>query len=123
MTPRPRFLPRSGELLILIAIGVLVLIAVTDNWSRIIDLLYGPVTAAVAVIMLVEYVVLKGADRSRIYQRELQGARQRRKEDLLALRDLESRLLEWRAELKTASAPETELERIDAMLKTLRERS
>lgn len=96
---RPRF--GSGEMTILVVIGVLILIAVTGNFARIIDALYGPYTVLIAVIMLVEYLILKGGDRSDIYRRELEAARHKRRDDLLALREMETQIVELRAHLQT----------------------
>lgn len=97
---RPRI--GSGEIIILMAIGILTLIVVTGNHRLILDKLYSPTTAFIAVVMLVEYLLLKGSDRTAIYRRELEAARQKRRDDLLALRDLETQLVEMRARFATA---------------------
>jgi hypothetical protein len=108
MTPhkRPRFGP--SEIFILIVIGVIGLIVITHNHQIIIDRLYGKLysgtSALIAVVMLVEYLLLKGADRSPIYLRELEAARQRRRDDLLALREMETQLVELRSRLAAVSS-------------------
>ena len=91
---KPRRHPKfgSGEIIILILIGLLVLIVVTGNLKSILDRIFGVTTALVVVVMLVEYLILKGSDRSAIYRRELEVTRLRRRDDLLALRDLETQL-------------------------------
>jgi hypothetical protein len=94
---RPKFGP--GEIIILIVIGILLLIVVTGNYQVILKTLLGPYTAFVAVMMLVEYLILKGSDRSDIYRRELEAARNVRRDDLLALRDMETRLLETKVKI------------------------
>ena len=99
MSSKYRFRLGPGEILILITIGVLALIALTGNFRVILETLYKPYTALIAVIMLVEYVILKGADRSHIYRRELEAARETRRADLLAMRNMETRLVELRARL------------------------
>ncbi|MCL5269825.1 MAG: hypothetical protein M1457_04555 [bacterium] len=98
---RPRF--GSGEIIILIVILILVLIFVTNKHREILDMLFGPSTALVAVVMIVEYLLLRGADRSEIYRRELEAAREKRRDDLLALRAMEVELVELRARLNAAS--------------------
>ena len=74
-------------------LGLLGLILLTGNALTILRHLYSPYAAFVAVVMLVEYVLLKGADRSALYRRELEAARQKRREDLLALREMETALV------------------------------
>ena len=94
---RPRFGP--GEIIVLIAIGVGILIFITGNHRLILDKLYSPYAFFIVVIMLVEYLLLKGADRSEIYRRELEAALQRRRDDLLTMREIERRLVDLRGQL------------------------
>jgi hypothetical protein len=131
MTPRKRHSlhPRSGELIVLIVIGVLTLVVLTGNFTRILKMLYSPQAALIAVIMLVEYVVLKGADRSVLYKRELDAARAKRREDLLAMREIEAKLIEIqtrldRLEQNAENAGEIEQTRqeLEATLEQLRSR-
>ena len=98
---RPRF--GSGEILVLIVIGVLTLVIVTGHYKTILEMLFHPYAVILVLVMLVEYLLLKGADRSPIYQRELEVARQKRRDDLLVLRDMESQLVDLRARLNTLS--------------------
>lgn len=95
---KPRFGP--GEFIILFAIGLLSLIIVTGNFTRIAQWLFSPTAIIIVVVILLQYLLLKGADRSDIYRRELEAARQKRRDDLLALRELEARLSAMRANLE-----------------------
>ena len=115
MSPRrrPRF--GSGEIIILIVIGVLILIVVTGNYARIIEAIYGGYTVLIAVIMLVEYLILKGGDRSDLYRRELEVARHKRRDDLLALREMETQLVEMRGHMQLLINPENENEDPEAL--------
>ena len=108
MSPRQRPRFGSGELIILIIIGVLILIVVTGNFTRIMEAIYGPYTVLIAVIMLVEYLILKGGDRSDLYRRELEVARHKRRAELLALRAMETQLVEMRAHMQGMLTPESE---------------
>ncbi len=108
MSWRQRFRLGPGEILVLMAIGILALIVLTGNFKLIIETLYKPYTALIVVIMLVEYVLLKGADRSQIYRRELEAARERRRDDVLALREMEMQLVELRARLGATLEKEAE---------------
>ena len=141
MTPhkRPRFGP--AEILILMVIALIVLVLITHNFGSI-DLLYEKLYSGtsvfIAVIMLVEFLLLKGSDRSPIYMRELDAARQRRRNDLLAMREMETQLVELRSRLAAAlaatpgdvDAPAAELrlriedarQTLEAVLQHLRER-
>jgi hypothetical protein len=77
----------------------LALIIITDHHEKIFRSLYSPTAVVIAIIMLVEYLILKGSDRTEIYRRELEAARQRRRDDLLALRNMESQLVDLRSRL------------------------
>lgn len=129
MTPRPRRRLRSGELATLITIGILGLILVTGNARGLLRILYSPTAGLIAVVMLVEYILLKGADRSALYRRELDAARSKRREDLLALREMEERIVELRESLNheggTEERPPGErrtIEELDGLLEKLRSR-
>ncbi len=80
-------------------IGVIALIVVTGNFSAIVRVLYSPYAAFVAVVMLVEYIILKGADRSALYRRELEATRAKRRDDLLEMQKIEAALVELDEEL------------------------
>lgn len=133
MNPFKKLRPSSGEMLILIVIGILALIIVTGNHELILSTLYSPTAAIIAIIMLIEYLVLKGSDRSPIYRRELEAAREKRRDDLLALRAVETRLVDLRARLDNDLEHADEPERlaqcaaqartvVEDVLKRLRER-
>lgn len=97
---KPKFGP--GEIIILFVMGVLSLIIATGNARRVFDALFTPTAIVIVVIMLFEYLLLKGADRSDIYRRELDAARQKRRDDLLALHEMETRLIELNTRLDQA---------------------
>lgn len=86
-------------MVILILIGVLTLIIVTNNSNNIIQTLYSPFPAIIAIVMLIEYLILKGSDRAPIYRRELEAAREKRRDDLLTMRAIETRLVDLRARI------------------------
>ncbi|MDD1762998.1 MAG: hypothetical protein LUQ59_12275 [Methanothrix sp.] len=93
---------RPGEMIVLIVIGLLVLSFLTESYKPIVAWLYSPYAAVVAVVMVVEYLLLKGSDRSAIYRRERDAAREIRRDDLLAMRDLETKVVDLRARLASA---------------------
>jgi len=77
-------------LAILIGAGLLALTIVTGKFGRILDFLYSPYAAFLAVVMIAEYVIVKGADRSSLYRRGMEAAREKRQEDLLTFRAMET---------------------------------
>ncbi len=99
MNPLKKLHLGPGEQVILIVIGVLALIVLTGNHQTILNALYSPTAAIIPIIMLVEYLILKGSDRSVIYRRELDLAREKRRDDLLALRTMENELVDLRARI------------------------
>lgn len=99
MASRHWYRLRSGELVILIAVGIVVLVFATGNYRTLLEKLYSPYAAFVAVIMLLEYVVLKGADRSALFRRQLHAAREKRRDDLLTMREMEGRLAQMETNL------------------------
>ncbi len=90
----------------LIILGVVVLIVATGNATPLVSLLYNRYAALIAVIVLVEYVILKGFDRSAQYGRQLESLRARRHEDLATLEQVEQKLERAKASLDAAK-PET----------------
>jgi hypothetical protein len=108
---RPKF--GSGEIIVLIVIGVFILIVISGWHRTILDALYSPFSVVVALVMVVEYLLLKGSDRSQIYRRERDAARAIRRDDLLAMREMESLLVDLRARL----APQLERDPEAAVLR------
>lgn len=129
---RPRI--RSGEIIILIVIGLLILVFFTGNVETILKRLYSPYAGFVALVMLIEYLLLRGGDRTALYRRELEAARARRRDELLATRELETQLVEMRTRVAQllehepldAQASRAMLEQIqghiEGMLNTVRHR-
>ena len=96
---KPRF--GSGEIIVLIGIGLLTLLILMKGDRAILDWLYSPTAVVLAVVMVVEYLLLKGSDRSAIYRRERDAAREIRRDDMLALRGMETLVVDLRARLGT----------------------
>lgn len=108
MRRRGRPIFGSGEIIILIVIGIMALIWVTKNLGVVWEKLYSGAAVAIMVVMLMEYLLLKGSDRSPIYRRELEAARIKRRDDLLALRDIETQLMELRSRMSGILERESE---------------
>jgi hypothetical protein len=99
---KPRFGP--PEIIFLFVLGLLALIVFTGNARRLIDAIFTPTAVLIIVIVLFEYLILRGSDRSEIYKRELEAARKKRRDDLLALREIEAQLLEMNRRIDQALA-------------------
>jgi hypothetical protein len=97
---RPRVGP--GEIFVLLIIGLLVLAILTERFRAIFEWLYSPYAGVLVVVMVVEYLLLKGSDRSAIYRRERDAAREVRRDDMLAMREMETHAVDLRARLGSA---------------------
>jgi hypothetical protein len=115
----PRFGP--GKIMVLIAIGVAALIFVTGYHSLIFEKLYSGYAFFIIVVIVVEYLLLKGADRSDMYRRELEAAREKRRDDLLALREIETRLAELQASLLSLEDDATDMAQLRSAINATRE--
>ena len=96
---KSRFGP--GNFMILVVIGIIAMIIATGNVDRIMEKLFSAYAALIVLIIIFEYLLIKGSDRSTIYQRELQAAGTIRRDDLLAMREIEIQLVELKARITT----------------------
>ena len=97
---KSRFGP--GNFMILVVIGIIAMIIATGNVDRIMEKLFSAYAALIVLIIIFEYLLIKGSDRSTIYQRELQAAGTIRRDDLLAMREIEIQLVELKARITTS---------------------
>ena len=88
--------------MILVVIGIIAMIIATGNVDRIMEKLFSAYAALIVLIIIFEYLLIKGSDRSTIYQRELQAAGTIRRDDLLAMREIEIQLVELKARITTS---------------------
>jgi Skp family chaperone for outer membrane proteins len=121
---------RPDMMMVLVLLGLALLILATGNLGRLVELFYNRTAALIAVIVLVEYVILKGLDRSAQYRRQLESSQTKRRQDLLALqkieRELEQLVVELREEAekkKQADWAESLREKIQRLLQELRSRA
>ena len=78
MAQRPTILPVRVsllEIIIICLISLCVLLLVSNNVESFIRVLYSPVAFLVLIVVIGEYIILKSADRSRIYKIELDQLR------------------------------------------------
>lgn len=120
-TPRRRL--HSGDLWLLLVFGAILVLLMADLIKPVFDFLYSPVALVILVVMLIEFLVLKARDRSRLLRIEIQMMRNRRREDVRLMRETRDELRALRSELaalaleiETAeSVPEPIRERFDAI--------
>ncbi len=84
--------PTAAEILILVAILLCVLLLFTGSLSTFLSILYSPFSFIILVVIITEYIILKGADRSRIYRIEIDRLRDKRKDDIAFSREIETEL-------------------------------
>jgi len=89
--------------LVIIGLGVVMLLIFTGNLQRLLDLFFNRTALFIAVVMLVEYVIIKGFDRSAQYKRQLEASQSKRREDLLTLQRVEQKLAALEATMESAS--------------------
>ena len=89
------------EIVIICIISLCVLLLVTNSVEAFISMLYSPVAFLVLVVALVEYIILKSADRSRIYRIELDHLRRRVMDHIMLFNTLERNLDEIQKILAT----------------------
>jgi hypothetical protein len=82
-----------------------------EGAAELVKQLYSPVVALIVFFLALEYIILKGRDRSRILHIELEQAREKRQSDLEYLRKLDAHLLNAVNELR---ALENQLEDLES---------
>ena len=92
--------PRLGTVFFLGLLGAFVVVLLSLGPRTIVQTLYGPIGGLILVVMVVEYLVLKSMDRTRVY--ELENLRLRNRN-----RDLARRLKEVKALLDETPAPDS----------------
>lgn len=101
--PRPPS-PVKNIILILAIVAVFVTgLILTTHGKDFLRSLYSPVAIIVVIFLAIEYIALKGRDRSRIYKIELEQARTKRQQDLEFLRGVEKELSEIEETIHSAA--------------------
>jgi hypothetical protein len=82
---------RSGDVALVSVIGGFFLLLANFSLGEIVGYIYHPVAGLIALLLIIQYLWLKSADRTRIYRMEidrLRGQRRRDEELLRQCRDL-----------------------------------
>ena len=119
-----RFKVTLAECVLFLIMIAAILLLITDSVERFLEVIYNPYAYAVLVIMMVEYVLLKSSDRSRIYQMQIDQLQQARHDDITFIRSIESRLSILAKEVKKDDVKEklnsiaTELNELATLVRT-----
>jgi hypothetical protein len=115
---------RSSVLIVAILFVFGLGLHLSGNLSEFLHALYSPVALIAIIIMMAQYIVLKGRDRSRMYRIELHKARHKRTEEIEFLQTIEARLGEAKHDLdvaRQASEPvPTDLEAVSEKIDRIR---
>jgi len=90
----PKFQITIAEAIILTILIFVLLLFFSGHLPQFLGLIYSPVSFLILVIIIGEYIILKGIDRSRIYRIQLRALRSKRNDDIQFLRAVEQKILE-----------------------------
>jgi len=99
---------------IVVVLGLLMLL--TGDIRRFLSILYSPYSFLLLVVILIEYFILKGMDRSRIYKLELERLKKKRERELETQRELEDQIGELSGNLDKKDLEQ----RLEKIKKTMR---
>jgi hypothetical protein len=126
-TEKKRWLFPLLRIILLLFIFLLVLLLITNSYQTLVDILYSPFSFAIMLIIVLEYIILKGVDRSRIYRLEIERLRSKRAEDIALWRDLEGHLSDALSTLQkldnsaATASPDSNLSNLVALRSKLEE--
>jgi len=127
---RPTILPVRVsllEIIIICLISLCVLLLVSNNVESFIRVLYSPVAFLVLIVVIGEYIILKSADRSRIYKIELDQLRHLQMARIKMFHRLEQQLDEILASLDSIQKnavdndSKAQLEQLENSLRKIKE--
>ncbi|MDX1973856.1 MAG: hypothetical protein SFY68_15105 [Candidatus Sumerlaeia bacterium] len=68
--PPPSKIPRNADLLFIVVVFIILVLVVVVTLDQVPEFLFNKYSGLIFIIMLVEYVILKSMDRTRVYERE-----------------------------------------------------
>jgi amino acid permease len=115
-----RVWPRAGEVILLLIAAFCLLVLLTQDFGLVTRFFYSPLAIILLIVVFVEYLIIKGGDRSRLYLLELERMREREEEQVARIRracDEIRRLRTPAASADGTPAPETLPSPLDESLK------
>jgi hypothetical protein len=96
-----RVWPRAGEIILLLIAAFCVLVLLTQDFGLVTRFFYSPLAIILLIVVFVEYLIIKGGDRSRLYLIEIERMREREQEQVARTR----RALEEIQRLRASATP------------------
>lgn len=116
---------RSSYLIITIALLVVALLGLlllaTNDISLFFSLLYSPYSFLILALMLVEYLFLKGMDRSKVYKLENDRLKSKRQRDIALMKKIETQIRDIAASPSKEITDQEIRERLKTVLKNLKD--
>jgi hypothetical protein len=81
-----------AEIVLAVILILAILLLLIDDFRLFFSLFYSPFSFLLLVVILIEYIILKSMDRSRIYKLELERLKIKRDKDLAFQQSLESQI-------------------------------
>jgi len=81
-----RVWPRAGEIMLLLIAAFCALILLTQDVGLVTRFFYSPLAIILLIVVFVEYLIIKGGDRSRLYLLEIERMREREEEHVARTR-------------------------------------
>jgi hypothetical protein len=81
-----RLLPRAGEIVLLAVAALAGITLVTQDLDWVTRMLYSPLAFILLIVVFAEYLIIKGGDRSRLYQIEIERMREREQAHVARMR-------------------------------------
>jgi amino acid permease len=106
-------------LVALIISGILLLI--TNDIDIFVSLLYSPYSFLLLMVVLVEYIVLKSIDRSKVYRLENQRLKAKRRRETEFRQRMERELQEIQKEMEKPGSSSNAQERLQEILRSFKE--
>jgi len=125
----PHARPRISNAWLILAIVIVfgAGVVMSGAGGKVIDKLYGPAALIIVVILMIQYILLKGRDRSRVYKIEIEKMRGKRLDDVERMRHLDTELADLEQRLHRLAetggldaAPDDEVAAIQNSLDTMR---
>jgi hypothetical protein len=104
---------------LIIILGILFLL--THDTKIFLSILYSPYSFLLMVVIFLEYIILKGMDRSRIYKLEIQRLKQKRNKDMDLHLKLEKQIQEIQTSLGDSETHQGIQKTLKNILNSLRE--
>lgn len=104
---------------LIIILGILFLL--THDVKLFFSILYSPYSFLLMIVIFLEYIILKGMDRSRIYKLEIQRLKQKRQKDMGFHQKLEKQVQEIQTSLPDSEAHQGIRKILKNILNSLRE--